>query len=99
MLIQVGQGLHYADQHGIIHRDVKPENILITAEGQAKLADLGLAKTLTEDLELTRTHTGLGTPNYMAPEQFQDAKRVDVRCDIYSLGATLYRALTGLMPF
>jgi serine/threonine protein kinase len=99
IVIQVAQGLHYAHQHGIIHRDVKPENILITAEGQAKLADLGLAKTLTEDLELTCTHTGLGTPNYMAPEQFQDAKRVDVRCDIYSLGATLYRTLTGLMPF
>jgi serine/threonine protein kinase len=99
IVIQVAQGLHYAHQHGIIHRDVKPENILLTAEGQAKLADLGLAKAFTEDLDLTRSHAGLGTPNYMAPEQFQDAKRVDPRCDIYSLGATLYRALTGLMPF
>jgi serine/threonine protein kinase len=99
IVIQVARGLHYAHQHGIIHRDVKPENILITADGQAKLADLGLAKTLAEDLDLTRSHTGLGTPNYMAPEQFQDARTVDLRCDIYSLGATLYRALTGLTPF
>jgi serine/threonine protein kinase len=99
IVIQIAHGLHYAHQNGIIHRDVKPENILITADGQAKLADLGLAKTLTEDLDLTRSHTGLGTPNYMAPEQFQDARTVDLRCDIYSLGATLYRALTGLMPF
>jgi serine/threonine protein kinase len=99
IVIQVARGLHHAHQHGIIHRDVKPENILITADGQAKLADLGLAKTLTEDLDLTRSHTGLGTPNYMAPEQFQDARTVDPRCDIYSLGATLYRALTGLIPF
>jgi serine/threonine protein kinase len=99
IIIQVAEGLHYAHQHGIIHRDVKPENILLTAEGQAKLADLGLAKTFSGDSELTRSRSGLGTPNYMAPEQFQDAKRVDPRCDIYSLGATLYRALTGVMPF
>jgi serine/threonine protein kinase len=99
IVIQVAQGLHYAHQQGIIHRDVKPENILLTPEGQAKLIDLGLAKTFSEDLDLTRSHTGLGTPNYMAPEQFQDARKVDLRCDIYSLGATLYRALSGLMPF
>src|SRR5262249_12754491 len=81
IVLQVAEGLHYAHQHGIIHRDVKPENILLTAEGQAKLADLGLAKTFSGDSELTRSHSGLGTPNYMAPEQFQDAKRVDLRCD------------------
>jgi len=99
IIIQIAQGLHHAHQQGIIHRDVKPANIMLTAEGQAKLADLGMAKTFGEDFDLTRSRTGMGTPNFMAPEQFQDAKRVDVRCDVYSLGATLYMAVTGSMPF
>jgi serine/threonine protein kinase len=99
IIIQIARGLHHAHQQGIIHRDVKPENIMLTAEGQAKLADLGMAKTFGEDFDLTRSRTGMGTPNFMAPEQFQDAKRVDVRCDVYSLGATLYMTVTGSMPF
>src|SRR5205085_6760165 len=79
--------------------DVKPDNILLTADGQAKLTDLGLVKELDADLNLTRTGRGLGTPHFMAPEQFRNAKNADARCDIYSLAATLYMAVTGELPF
>jgi serine/threonine protein kinase len=99
LIAQVAQGLHRAHKQGLIHRDVKPDNILITTDGQAKLADLGLVKEIDADLNLTRTGRGLGTPHFMAPEQFRDAKNADVRCDIYSLGATLYMMVTGVLPF
>jgi serine/threonine protein kinase len=91
--------LDHVHAQGIVHRDVKPDNILVTAEGTAKLTDLGLAKILTADQGLTRPGKGLGTSNYMAPEQFTNARTVDSRCDIYSLAATLYEALTGQVPF
>jgi serine/threonine protein kinase len=96
---QVVEALHTAHTYGIIHRDVKPENILLTTDGQAKLADLGLAKDLEASLELTRTGKGLGTPNFIAPEQFSDAKHAGILCDVYSAAATLYMALTGVLPF
>ena len=96
---QVAQGLHRAHKMGLVHRDVKPDNILITSDGQAKLTDLGLVKEAETDLNLTRTGRGLGTPHFMAPEQFKNAKLADSRCDIYSLGATLYSAITGRTPF
>jgi serine/threonine protein kinase len=99
IISQAARGLHEAHQRGIIHRDIKPQNILLTADGQAKLADLGLSKDLESEMDLTRPHGGLGTPNFMAPEQFTDAKHAGVRCDIYSLGATLYMGLTGRLPF
>ncbi|MER3414998.1 MAG: serine/threonine protein kinase [Gemmataceae bacterium] len=99
IIAQVAQGLHRAHKAGLIHRDVKPDNILLTSQGEAKLADLGLAKEQDNDLNLTRTGRGLGTPHFMAPEQFRDAKGADVRCDIYSLGATLYMMVTGELPF
>ncbi len=99
IIAQVAQGLHRAHKQNLVHRDVKPDNILITSAGQAKLADLGLVKETEADLNLTRTGRGLGTPHFMAPEQFRNAKGADIRCDIYSLGATLYQMVTGELPF
>jgi serine/threonine protein kinase len=99
LIAQVAQGLHRAHKMNLIHRDVKPDNILISTDGVAKLADLGLVKETETDLNLTRTGRGLGTPHFMAPEQFRNAKGADIRCDIYSLGATLYQMVTGELPF
>jgi serine/threonine protein kinase len=99
IIAQVAQGLHRAHKQSLIHRDVKPDNILVRPDGVAKLADLGLVKEAETDLNLTRTGRGLGTPHFMAPEQFRNAKGADVLCDIYSLGATLYMMVTGEMPF
>jgi eukaryotic-like serine/threonine-protein kinase len=99
VIAQVAQGLHHAHQRGLIHRDVKPDNVLITPDGQAKLTDLGLAKALEATEALTCTGRGLGTPHFMAPEQFRNAKAVDVRSDVFSLGATLYIMVTGQLPF
>jgi serine/threonine protein kinase len=99
IVAEVAEGLHEAHKKRIIHRDIKPDNVLLTAAGQAKLADLGLAKDVDGQALLTRPATGLGTPNFIAPEQFSDAKHADVRCDIYGLGATLHMAVTGELPF
>jgi serine/threonine protein kinase len=99
LIVQVCQALEMAHQRGLIHRDVKPDNILVTPTGEAKLTDLGLAKELFANHDLTRTGRGLGTPHYMAPEQFRDAKSAQARCDIYGLGATLYTMVTGELPF
>jgi serine/threonine protein kinase len=99
LLIQVARAVQLAHDHQIIHRDIKPSNILITPGGAAKLTDLGLVKDYQSTLDLTRPLMGLGTPNYMAPEQFGDARNATVRCDIYSLGASLYSAVTGELPF
>ena len=99
IIAQVAQGLHRAHKQGLVHRDVKPDNILVTPDGMAKLADLGLVKETETDLNLTKTGRGLGTPHFMAPEQFRNAKNADIRCDIYSLGATLYMMVTGELPF
>jgi serine/threonine protein kinase len=99
IIAHISQGLHKAHSMGLVHRDVKPDNIIITPDGTAKLADLGLVKDNETDLNLTRTGRGLGTPQFMAPEQFRNAKNADARCDIYSLAATFYMALTGELPF
>ncbi|MGL4422615.1 MAG: serine/threonine-protein kinase, partial [Gemmataceae bacterium] len=99
IMTQVCEGLHRAHKQGLIHRDVKPDNILVTKEGVAKLTDMGLVKEVEGELNLTRTGRGLGTPHFMAPEQFRNAKNADVRCDVYSLGATLYMVVTGEVPF
>lgn len=100
IIVQVCQGLHRAHKHNLIHRDIKPDNILLAPDGTAKITDLGLVKGLgEEEMNLTRTGRGLGTPHFMAPEQFRDAKNADVRCDVYSVGATMYMMVTGVMPF
>jgi serine/threonine protein kinase len=93
------RALDYAHGLGLIHRDVKPDNILITRQGQVKLTDLGMVKQLDEDLSLTQTGHGVGTPWYMPLEQARNAKETDARSDIYALGCTLYHALTGRPPF
>jgi serine/threonine protein kinase len=99
IIVEVCKGLQYAHQHGVIHRDIKPDNILLTPAGEVKITDLGLVKERELDLDLTRTGRGLGTPHFMAPEQFRNAKTADARADIYSLGATLYAMVTGTLPF
>ncbi|MCI0460560.1 MAG: protein kinase [Gemmataceae bacterium] len=99
VITQVAQALQYAHRRGMIHRDVKPGNIMLKADGQAKLTDFGVAKDLASGLQLTCPLSVLGTPHFMAPEQYEDAQRVDARCDIYGLAATLYMVVTGEVPF
>jgi serine/threonine-protein kinase len=99
VIIASAHALQHAHELNLIHRDIKPENILITGKGIVKVADLGLAKAITDDLSLTRTGMGTGTPAYMSPEQTRDSKHVDCRSDIYALGCTLYCCLTGKPPF
>lgn len=95
----VAKALQYAYQNSFIHRDIKPENVMLTADGQVKLADLGLAKSLEDEQGLTATGTAMGTPYYMAPEQTMDAAHVDHRADIYALGITLLHTMTGKRPY
>jgi response regulator RpfG family c-di-GMP phosphodiesterase/serine/threonine protein kinase len=94
---QIAAALAEADKLNLVHRDIKPSNILVTPEGQAKLLDFGLVHQLGRNL--TEAGTILGTMDYMAPEQTQDASRVDIRADLYGLGGTLFWALTGQTPF
>lgn len=93
--------LQYAHDKGIVHRDIKPENILMGADGSVKIADFGLSRILgneSQQDQLTGTHQVMGTPRYMAPEQFESSHGVDHRADIYSLGVVFYEMLTGELP-
>jgi serine/threonine-protein kinase len=92
-------GLTAAHEAGVLHRDVKPANLLLAPEGVAKVTDFGVAKDLAWTLDsLTKSGVGLGTVAYMAPEQLASARSVDVTADVYGLGATLYHALAGRPP-
>jgi len=92
-------GLQAIYEGGLVHRDIKPENILLTGDGSAKLADFGLARAVGTGGDLTVTGATIGTPAYMSPEQAQGAKDLDIRSDIFSLGATLYCLVTGSSPY
>ncbi|MCC6741044.1 MAG: protein kinase [Planctomycetia bacterium] len=99
ILLQSARALSYAHSHDIIHRDIKPDNLMITKEGTVKIADLGIAKKMDRSREATDAGLVLGTPNYMAPEQATDAALTDRRSDIYCLGSTVYHMLSGKPPY
>ena len=100
LMVKVAQAVHHAHQHGILHRDLKPGNILLDHAGEPLVADFGLAKILEHDSSLTQSAAVMGSPSYMAPEQAAGhIKQLSTAADIYSLGAIFYELLTGRAPF
>ena len=95
---QLLDAVEYAHAEGVVHRDLKPENVMLTADGEIKILDFGIAKD-SGGAKATATGTGMGTVDYMAPEQHIDASNVDARADIYALGMTLYEMLAGRLPW
>jgi eukaryotic-like serine/threonine-protein kinase len=96
--IEVARALGFAHQHGLVHRDVKPQNVLLNGDGRAKVTDFGIARSLDVEQGVTQTGTVMGTSNYIAPEQ-ASGKHVDQQSDVYSLGVVLYEMVTGELPF
>lgn len=100
---QAARGLQHAHEHGLVHRDLKPTNLMLTPAGEVKVLDFGLVRVATPfsptDSGGTRTGVVMGTPDYMAPEQAEDSSRVDTRADVYALGCTLYFLLVGREPY
>ena len=100
LIAKVARTVHYAHEHGILHRDIKPGNILLDANGEPHLTDFGLARLLDTQSSVTRTIEVLGTPSYMAPEQAAgETTKLSKATDVYGLGAVLYQLLTGQPPF
>lgn len=99
IVLQVAQALNYAwDKFSILHRDINPSNVMLTPDGHVKLMDMGISKSLADRADIQEDDL-VGTPEYMSPEQAQGVEDMDIRSDIYSLGATLFQMLTGQMPF
>src|SRR5215469_15349199 len=100
LIVKVARTVHYAHEHGILHRDIKPGNILLDAKGEPHLTDFGLARLVESESSVTQTLDVLGTPSYMAPEQaVGNNAAVSSATDVYGLGAVLYQLLTGQPPF
>ena len=100
LIAKVARTVHYAHEHGILHRDIKPGNILLDKNGEPHLTDFGLARLLDTQSSVTRTIDVLGTPSYMAPEQAAgETTKLSKATDVYGLGAVLYQLLTGQPPF
>lgn len=99
ILYQASLGLYHAHIKGVIHRDIKPHNILISVNGEVKLTDFGIATKKSEESDLTKSGTIVGTPAYMSPEQFSGSKELTYQSDIYSLGVVFYEMITGVRPF
>ncbi|HEY3321915.1 MAG TPA: serine/threonine-protein kinase [Planctomycetota bacterium] len=96
---EVTKALAYAASLNILHRDIKPANIIFGQDGKVKICDLGLSKSMADDMGLTAAGTTVGTPFYIPPEQAHGSKNIDGRADIYSLGCTVFHMLTGSVPF
>tara|TARA_R110002094_G_scaffold70788_2_gene79409 strand:+ start:4433 stop:6835 length:2403 start_codon:yes stop_codon:yes gene_type:complete len=100
ILLQVCAAMQHAHERGVVHRDLKPQNVLIDAEGNAKVIDFGIARTLDQDSDLTKAGELVGTLRYMAPEQLRaDSLSIDTRTDVHALGVLLYELLVGRLPF
>ena len=99
LIAKLARAVHYAHQRGILHRDIKPGNILLDAKGEPHLTDFGLARLMEGEGTITRTLDALGTPSYMAPEQALGNNQLTSATDVYGLGAVLYHLLTGHPPF
>ena len=100
IVLAVAEAMKHAHERGLIHRDIKPENVMLTKDGNVKLADLGLARpTADENWAMSEAGMAIGTPYYISPEQVRGQVDVDIRGDIYSLGATLYHMVTGRVPY